>query len=278
MGSPRSGTTMLFDVLRSSRRLASLEGESHLLWETYHPSTQPRWMSHAIEPGSITAAERRVVYWVVRAISESRRYLDKSPRNAVRVPYLQSLFPDASFVFLKRDGRATVSSLITGWRSESKVFGGVDVRTPLEIDGYSGTAWRFVAPPGWRAFATGHTLAEVCAFQWVAVNEALLDAREHVDPARWMEVAYERFVDAPIEETASLLQRLGLDADAAVLDRAANLDRNVSKVAVTPPRPDKWREEHAEEIERILPLIAPTMRRLGYTPGKGAEAAPGGLT
>src|SRR5206468_2948396 len=78
---------------------------------------------------------------------------------------LDSLFPDARFVFLERDGRAADSSLIAGWRAEASTFGGVSLPRPIAIDGYDGTEWRFVVPPGWEAYARGRTLAEVCAFQ-----------------------------------------------------------------------------------------------------------------
>jgi hypothetical protein len=180
------------------------------------------------------------------------------------VPYLDELFPDARFVFLKRDGRATVSSLMTGWRSDSKVFGGVDVRRALHIRGYEGAAWRFLVPPGWEAYAEGSSLAEVCAFQWTAANEAVLAAKGSVPAVRWVELRYEELVAAPRDTVAGLLDRLGLPAEEAVLDHAAQLDRHVTKVALTAPRADKWRVEHPTEIERILPRIAPTMERLGY--------------
>ena len=38
LGSPRSGTTLLFEILKRSSRLSSLPGESHLLGELFHPS------------------------------------------------------------------------------------------------------------------------------------------------------------------------------------------------------------------------------------------------
>jgi hypothetical protein len=264
LGSPRSGTTLLFDVLRRSSSLSSLTGESHLLWESFHDPSRPGWASHALGASDVTRKEQRFIYWAIDRVAEGRRYLDKSPRNCFRVPYLNDLFPDARFVFLKRDGRAAVSSLISGWRSDSTVFGGVEVGRALEIRGYGGDTWRFVAPPGWEALATGSTLEEVCAFQWSASNDAVLAAREAIDQDRWSELTYEAFVEAPGEMTARLLERLRLPVEDAVLDYARELDRNVTKVAVTAPRPDKWRQEHPAEIQRVLPLISPTMRRLGY--------------
>ncbi|MBK7216095.1 MAG: sulfotransferase [Candidatus Promineofilum sp.] len=46
----------------------------------------------------------------------SIRLLEKTPENCLRLPFLQALFPDARVLFLVRDGRANVHSLLEGWR------------------------------------------------------------------------------------------------------------------------------------------------------------------
>jgi hypothetical protein len=262
---------MLFAVLDRSAHFASTSGESHFLWELFHPSRSPSWRSHMLGPEDVTEAERRAVYWMVYAIARRRRYLDKSPRNSLRVLYLNALFPTARFVFLKRDGRAVVSSLITAWRSHDASFPGTPVRRALSIPGYEGGKWKFLVPPDWEAYAAGRPLAEVCAFQWVSANEAILTAREAIPGDRWVEAGYEDFVRQPVQEVERLLDRLGVPADDGVLSAAAALSSHVTK-AVTAPREGKWREENPGEVESVLPLIGPTMRRLGYMPD---HASPG---
>jgi hypothetical protein len=254
---------MLHAVLARSPDLGSLPGEGHLLWNLFHDEGRSGWDSQATQPGDIAKGERRALSWTIAQIAGERRYLDKTPRNSLQVPYLHRLFPDAWFVFLVRDGRATVSSLLNGWRDTSGMFPGRRMPVPVSIDGYDGETWKFVAPPGWESYARGRTLADVCAFQWVASMEAILAGRDSVPADRWIEVRYERFVAIPDAETARLLIALDLPLDRAVVDDARQLDRRVTK-AVTPPRVDKWRDENPEEIERILPVIAPAMRRLGY--------------
>jgi hypothetical protein len=265
LGSPRSGTTVLFDVLSRHPDVASLEVEGHLLWELFHHPKDRGWTSHATRPEEITRAERRSLYWAIDRVSGRHRYLDKSPRNSLRVPYLQSLFPDARFVYLKRDGRAAVSSLLNAWRSDSGMFPGLDLPGPVRIQGAPDDRWRLVVPPGWREYATGHTLPEVCAFQWTACNAAILDGRGGVTSGRWTEVTYEEFVDRPREQAERLMDAVGLAPNDAVLAYADELDRHVSK-AVTPPRRDKWRQENPDDIAVVLPVIGPVMRRMGYEP------------
>jgi hypothetical protein len=259
---------MTFSMLSRSSALGSLPGEGHLLWNLFHeedpagrrPEATP---PDATRPEAIAPGERRALYWMIRHLARGRRFLDKTPRNSLQIPYLVELFPDASFVFLARDGRATVSSLMDGWRESDGMFPGRRMAMPIRIEGYAGDRWKFVAPPGWQAYASGHTLEEVCAFQWVACMEAILAAKDVIAPERWMDTTYEHLTASPVEEASRLLTLLGLPQDDEVLEHAANLELRVTR-ATSAPRAEKWRAQNAVAIERILPMIAPTMGRLGY--------------
>ena len=264
LGSPRSGTTMLFNLVDRSPRIVSLGKGSHFLWDMFHTIEDADWASHAVQPDEIAPHERKVLYWVIDRLAGSSRYMDKFPRNCLRAAYLQALFPDAYFVFIRRDGRAVVSSLITGWQTEGKFGQGTTLPVPLSIDGYGGGPWRFLVPPGWRDYTSGRTLAEVCAFQWVSANEAVLAAKEAIDPPRWVEVSYEELLASPKETITRLFQGIDVPVDDEVLTWASELDTHVSRTAVTAPSREKWRKEHPAEIQSILPMIEPTMRRLGY--------------
>jgi hypothetical protein len=255
---------MLFQLLDRSTRLASLGKGSQFLWELYHHVEGEGFASHVVGPQDITDRERRAVYWAIDRLSGDRRYLDKFPRNCLRAEYLRAMFPSAWFVSIVRDGRAAVSSLITGWQTDAKFGRGTILPAGLSIDGYTGTNWKFLAPPGWEEFARGHTLAEVCAFQWTRANQAILDARERLGPERWVEVRYEDVVASPREAAAGLLAALGLPAEPRVLGWADDLDRHVTRTAVTAPRTGKWRDEHPDEIASVMPMLAPTLERLGY--------------
>jgi hypothetical protein len=263
IGAPRSGTTMLFGLLDRSPHLASLGVESHLLWDMYHPIERSGWISHAVDAQGVKGGERRALAWTIDRVTGGTRYLDKFPRNCLRVPYLNALYPDAVFVYIRRDGRAAVSSLISAWRTPGRFGAGTALPTPISIAGYSGTNWKFLVPPGWREYTTGHTLAEVCAFQWVSANAAVLDARAAIDPARWIDLSYEDLVASAPARVAEVLERLQLPPD-GVMEWASELPAHVSRTATTAPRPDKWRDENPAEVESVLPVIAPIMQRLGY--------------
>jgi len=46
------------------------------------------------------------------------RLLEKTPKNALRVPFLLEVFPDAQFIFLQRERRANLSSMMQAWRAK----------------------------------------------------------------------------------------------------------------------------------------------------------------
>ncbi len=114
--------------------------------------------------------------------------------------------------------------------------------------------------PGWREVRAA-PLEEICARQYVACNEAALDARADIDPARWFDVSYEDLVRAPLDEVERLYSGLGLLTDSAGT-RAATFA--ASATALTAPSAGKWREQNPEAIARIAPLVAGVERRLGY--------------
>jgi hypothetical protein len=255
---------MLFQLLDRSKEVASLGYGSQFLWEMYRTPSVPLGKSHVVDPEEIGEHERRVLAWTIRRIAGSRPYLDKFPRMVLRADYLHALYPDARFVYIVRDGRAATSSLITGWRTGGKFGKGIRLPLPLSIEGYAGDVWKFLVPPGWEAYTSGRTLAEVCAFQWAASNRILLDARDRIGPERFIAVRYEDLVADPVPTTKELLGALELHDDPDVLERAATLHRNVTHTAVTAPKVDKWRHENPGEVESVLDQLAPTMERLGY--------------
>jgi hypothetical protein len=119
--------------------------------------------------------------------------------------------------------------------------------------------------PGWRELV-GASLETICARQYVACNEAVLQARSSMDPARWIDVAYEDLVQTPVDGLRSLYDALGLRFTSDAERFAARLADNPARTALSTPGIGKWRAQNPETMARIQPLVAETERRLGYTP------------
>ena len=263
LGCPRSGTTVLLQALLRSPELRSVQTEGHILWDEFHPKPRD---SDALDRSDVVDREREYVNLAVRIFARGRRFIDKTPENCLRVPYLDELFPDATFVFLTRKAADNVNSLIGGWRARPRF---VTHRLPDPLEGIApldGRLWSFALVPGWRELRRA-SLEEICARQYVDCNEAVLAARAQLPLERWLTVKYEDMVASPLDVLRGLFDDLGVAWHEGAETFARELHARPSRTALTAPRPDKWRRENPEAIERILPLTEGTERRLGYAAG-----------
>jgi len=264
LGCPRSGTTALLQGLLRSPELRSVQNEGHILWDEFHHPRDRGWDSDALGERDVTAREREYVYCAIRMFTGSRRFVDKTPENCLRVRYLDHLFPGAAFVFLCRRAPDNVSSLMEAWRARPRF---VKYRLPEPMTGIEpldGRDWSLVLVPGWRDLGEAR-LEEICASQYVACNEAVLDARTSIDPSRWIDTTYEDLTRSPLDEFRRIYAALDLDFDPAAQSFAEGLAEQLTSTTLTAPRADKWREQNPEAISRVMPQLAEIERRLGYS-------------
>ena len=256
IGCPRSGTTVVFSLLRANPALASIGQEGHVLWESFHHPREQGWFSNALSPGDVRSFERRYLAWAIGALARPKggRFLDKTPRNSLRLPYLDALFPDAQYVFVQRDGRATVSSLVVAWREREHPAYVLPV--PFHTPGIPDRAWHFILPPGWREM-DGRPLEDVCALQYTTATDAILEFRGGLAADRFVDLRYEDLLADPAGQMEHVHQALDVPFTDAEARRAREHVR-------APSGPQKWRTATPGEIERVLPAIEPMLERTGY--------------
>ena len=221
---------MLFDALAAHPEVYALPGESEAVIEgvpALHPAARG-YVSHALTAADAVAAGQ-VVRWGFHADLPERglKLVEKTPENCLRLPFLLAVLPGAYVVFLRRDPKETVASMVATWRDPRFV------NIP-ELPGWSRGAWHLLLPPGWRDL-DGADLATVAAHQWSAAVEAVLDARSLVPAERWIEVDYADLLRRPGRVLAALYERLGLSA------RTVPIDFPLSATTITPPVSGKWR-------------------------------------
>ena len=262
IGAPRSGTSMLFAILRTCRALTHWPGEAHEVWEADHHPALTGWSSNVLGADDATdevaARIRRELYL---ATGSRRRLVDKTPRNTLRVPFIDAVFPDARFVFLQRDGRDNVNSLINAWRTPR--FRTYELPEPHAIPGADPRWWKFVLYPGWEQDRNG-PLEIVCAKQWKLCNDFAFGALRALGEERWTRVRYEDLDADPEGEVGRVMDFIGLSYEPEVRERA-RASGTIPVNVVTPPERGKWRRENPREIAAILPLIRSTMEELGYS-------------
>ena len=132
IGCPRAGTSVLLRLLVQSPELRSVQNEGHILWDPFHHPRERGWDSDALGAEDVSDRERRYINLAIRLMVRDRRFVDKTPENCLRIPYLRALFPDASFIFLRRRAADNVSSLMDGWRARPRF---VTYRLPERLEG-----------------------------------------------------------------------------------------------------------------------------------------------
>ena len=264
LSAPRAGSTLLFETLAQAAGVFTIGGESHQLIESIAALRPGRGMvsSNRLTRRDATTAivtELRQRFASRIADRDKQppgsgahvRLLEKTPKNALRVPFLLEVFPDAQFIFLTREPRANLSSMMQAWRAKGWV-------TYRGLPGWPGP-WSLLLPPGYERLQ-GKPLEEIVAFQWRVANETILDDLEAVPRERWTSVRYEDLVANPRATIEKLLGFIGLAMDDRLAEYLAK-PLPPSRHTQSAPDPEKWKQNE-REIERVMPQLEGIAKRL----------------
>lgn len=252
VSSPRSGSSLLFLTLAQAPGVFTIGGESHALIEQI-PGLHPRdrgWPSNCLSAADATPQLAEAIasgFFRTLRDRDGRTpggravMMEKTPKNSLRVPFFASIWPDARFVYLYRDPRETLSSMMEAWQSGRFI-------TYPRLPGWTGLPWSLLLVPAWRNLI-GRPLAEIVAHQWADTTNLLLDSLDALPPRQVIGVSYADFLASPQPVAASLCARLGLGWDKA-LSGALPL----SPTVVTAPSAEKWRRDEAA-IEAVWPIV-----------------------
>lgn len=255
---PRSGSSLLFETLASSPSAHTIGGESHGLIEGI-PGLAARargFISNRLDGSDASPDVIEELQERFRAGAFDRenrpaqgriRLLEKTPKNALRIPFLDRVFPNAVFVYLYRDPRQVLASMMEAWES-----GGF--RTYPQLPGWTGLTWSLLLTPGWRDLI-GRPLPEVVGAQWETATRILLDDLERLAPARWCVARYEDLIADPGNEIARVCALIDFDWDRSLPD-----DLPLARHTVSAPHAEKWRRRE-REIEPLLERCSATAAR-----------------
>lgn len=265
IGCSRAGTTLVFKTLSESRELGSLQRETHDFWASLHPLADKNWDTHALGQEDASPQERACISRYFYSHTGRRRFVDKNNQNGLCVLYLYALFPDAHFIYVKRSPGDNIHSLIEGWgKADEFATWSDDLPAQVAIENGRYSRWCFFLATGWREYLNS-PIEEVCAFQYRAMNDAILTARDMIPAEQWSEVCYESLVRDPVVGFRQLFASAGLGFDQALERHCAEV-LSIPYNAFSEIRLDKWRDGHnARRIERVLPEVADTVSRMGYT-------------
>lgn len=264
VSAPRAGSTLLFETLAQTPEAWTIGGESHLVLEsipTLHPAHRT-YQSNRLTAEDATPAvaealrqqlARRLVDRSGQTLAErlahthSVRWLEKTPKNALRIPFLRALFPDARFIYLHRDPAASLASIMAGWRSQQFV-------TYPDLPGWDTLRWSFLLPEGWEAYRQSATLADVAAFQWRSANRQIIEDLAALPASDWYSVAYQELVDDPQTTIQRLCTFADFTLDGVLLERLA-APLPWSRYTLSAPAADKWRMDEAAIAAQLPHLV-----------------------
>lgn len=244
LSAPRAGSTLLFEALAKHPNLWSIGGESHALIEHIPElSTLKRgYVSNRLEKIDAKSEVISVLHnkFLQQSISYngnkytpengSIRLLEKTPKNALRVNFLNEVFPDAKFVYLARDPLENISSILDAWRSRRFV-------TYPDLPMWPKNQWSLLLSDNWKDHI-GSSLVEIATHQWNNANKSIIDSLEKIDSNRVITVCYQDLVNTP----NSTLNKIYEFADLELMSNNTSMTSTLplSRYTLTIPQADKW--------------------------------------
>jgi hypothetical protein len=243
LGPPRSGTTLLKNILQSHSEICGVDSETRFfLRSNYagfrHPSIPDDEMNTLIRESQSPVdlfdrfAER------MKEQSQANRFLEKTPEHALRLSYLLDHFPRSHFAFIVRDPR-------DGVRSARK------------------------HPVIWSTFPDKDRLGGYLEV-WRRSVEAFL---VHAGDDAVVQIRYEDLCRDPQTEVRALLQEIGIQFEDQQLDpeeygkTKASTSETHSRLRapITAKSVGRWKDTLTKtDILRIERTLADEMKALDY--------------
>ncbi|XP_042226928.1 protein-tyrosine sulfotransferase 1-like isoform X1 [Homarus americanus] len=183
---------------------------------------------------------------VVNHGQPAARLCNKDPFTLKSATYLSKLFPNAKFLFMVRDGRATVHSIIS---------------RKVTITGFDLSSYK------------------QCLQRWNSAVQTMNTQCDELGSTKCLPVYYEQLVLHPQEWMRKILDFLGVDWDDSVLHHEEHINKpggvSLSKVerssdqVIKPINLDalsKWVGQIPKDVVEDMANIAPMLATLGYDP------------
>lgn len=243
LGYPRSGTTMVENILASLDRVAALEEHPTMRDADIEFLTQPDGLGRFSRLAPTDLARFRAAYWqrVAQAgiTAPGQRFVDMDPLKATRLPLIARLFPEARILVMRRDPRDVVWSCF---------------RTSFALTNA----------------ALDFTTLEDAARHYAAMMELTELARDRLTLA-FHTVRYEALVRDFDAETQAMCAFAGLDWSEQLRQFDATARRRgVATASAGQVRKGlydgsgQWRP-YAEFMAPVMPILAPWIERYGYS-------------
>ena len=274
-GTPRSGKTCVFNVLKQAEEFYSVQ-EPILLWQP-----PGRHVDDRCGPSQATERTKARIRSRCKALLRAAgkpRYLDNLSYHAIRLPYVRKIMPEARVIHVVRDPMDCVPEIAMGWTRKTHLAPALRRRAFREcsppviarmamrflrnylasLNGGARQTWGPVVPD-LADYRKDHTVVEVAAFQWMQMVRIAIDDIESLADLPTLDIRYERLVSEPAVEAARIAEFAEVRQPQCVIDHA----REHLSADYVHHRPTR-REHTIDELDAIRQIVAPVASRMGY--------------
>ncbi len=273
IGAARSGTTMLGELMSHHPEIAYWL-EPKYIWRYGNASAKSDLRDEAQATSRVIKFIRGKFYDFISR-KQKTRFLEKTPSNVFRIPFIYKVFPNAHFIYITRDGRDVILSAEKKWTSQPDRSALLRRMMSWEIPLMEWPVYllnflrdvpgRLLFPKrgfiwgpyfeGIQEYRKSHSVLETCAKQWL---ESVITAEkdlESVPSSQCLKIKYEDFVNQP----ENVLKKRIFEF--ASLDY--NEDEWSQRLKEVRSRGEYSKSEN-EKINKIYPMIEGKLRDLGY--------------
>lgn len=276
IGAPRSGTNMLRNTLVKLNGVATWPcDEINYIWRYGNAKSMTDEFTPAMASEKTTAYIRQS-FDEVSAKTGAETIVEKTCANSLRVSFVDSVVPDAKYIFIVRDGLDAIASASLRWRakldlpyllkklryvplSDIPFYGMEYMKARLHMNSTDEGRQSYWGPKikALEDQIDELSLLKICAMQWrECVDKAATELAELSDD-RVRTIRYEEFVTHP----GKLLNELGLFMDIDLTQ--AKINDAVKDISASSIGKGKLLIDELS-VSEIAPIIKNTMLSHGY--------------
>lgn len=276
IGAPRSGTNMLRDILVQFNGFSSWPcDEINYIWR--HGNS--RFSSDELPIELANELSRRYInkqFLKIRRKYNANVVVEKTCANSLRIPFVNSIIPDAKYIFIYRDGIDVIGSASLRWRAKldfKYLIKKIKFIPLVDIPYYSS---RYISSRLYKIFSKdkrlsvwgpkindmnnlfkNYNLNEVCALQWQRCMNLTEEGLLSIPNENVFRIRYEDFVKNPSQSIIKIMKFLNKDIPMEILQASVS---KVSRENIGKGR--KALGDH--QVSNLQTLIKPTLKRYEY--------------
>lgn len=274
VGAPRSGTTLMGELLAAHPALAHVE-EPRLTWRYGNDSKSDMLRPEDARPEVCRFIRQRFASAVQQG--GKQRLIEKTPSNSLRMEFVERVLPGCLFVHIIRDGVESSLAIRRFWQQHArgvkprKLWERLREMNPRQFPYYGKEFVRRVMPkplaalvkqpvwgpriPGIDSLLKELELIEVCALQWRTCVETACHYGRTLPADRYMECRLEEMSPALLKSVHEFCQlEPSPEVEAAF---ARDFDAGQTR--------HRRAEASAEDVELIHKWTETTLKWLGYS-------------